>query len=569
MRPELQRQNAMLMIGRALLLTALLASGLIIGRLLGQPFLASDRFYLLTAAGFGLTIAYALLHPLWARQPAATGVQVAGDILLITGYVHATGGIDSPFSLLYFLPVIAASIMLGRAGALFSATGAWVSYALLVVLILYGWMDGASLTAERLLRTRADAIAVDRRVAYALFSHFVGFFTVASLASYLSLKLRAAGDELQENREVLARVQALHRDIIDSITTGIVTTDLEGRVTFMNHGAEVITGRRLSSMEGTAMEAFLGREAGFLDEVRELLRTARRHRFDIPVVRHDGAAIFLGFTGAVLKDATGQPQGYVFSFQDLTDIKALEEEVRLKDHMAALGHMAAGIAHEIRNPLASMSGSVQILKKSLQPAGEEGELLDIVLRESRRLDGIIRDFLLFARPGRFHAEPADLAPLLRESLTLLRNSHEMGPSHSIEMECDPEGAVALVDANMIKQVFWNLAKNALKAMPDGGRLRVSARPDGTSGIEVSFSDTGTGMNEEQLRRAFEPFAGSFQEGTGLGLAVVFRIVQEHAGRIRVFTQPGRGTEVRVTLPAADPAPGLRHAPGRAAVGRAS
>jgi two-component system, NtrC family, sensor histidine kinase PilS len=568
LRSELQRQNAVLMVGRALLLMALLVSGLVIGRLLGQPLLASDRFYLLTASGFALTVLYGLLHPLWGRHPLSAAVQVGGDILLITGFVHATGGIDSPFSLLYFLPVIAASIMLGRAGALSSATFAWMSYALLVVLIVYGWVPDLTAalhpaSSSSWAAGTAESLAVDRRVAYALFSHFTGFFTVAHLASYLSIKLKAAGDELQENREVLAKLQALNKNIIESISSGIVTTGLEGHITFMNHGAELITGRSAHETRGMAMGDFLGRGEEFLATVRA--NADRRFRFDIDTQRPDGTPIALGFTSAVLKDQRGEPQGFVFSFQDLTEIKALEEEVRLKDHMAALGQMAAGIAHEIRNPLAAMSGSAQILKKSLRLPGEEGELLDIVMRESRRLDGIIRDFLLFARPGRFEPRPSDLVPVLRETLTLLRNGDDFKPTHALELECAPEGVLALVDTNMIKQVFWNLAKNALKAMPDGGRLRVTAHGEAPGSVLVSFADTGTGMNEAELRRAFEPFAGSFQAGTGLGLAVVFRIVQEHRGRIRVQSRPGQGTDVRLTLPAA---PAVRTM-AEAAMGRAS
>ncbi|HKY32522.1 MAG TPA: ATP-binding protein [Candidatus Polarisedimenticolia bacterium] len=552
MRSELQRQNAVMMIGRAALLAALLVSGLVLGRLLKQPMLASDHFYLLTAAGFALTILYALLHPFWGRHPASASVQVACDILLITGFVQVTGGIDSPFSLLYFLPVIAASIMLGRAGAMSSATGAWLMYAFLVVLIVYGWLpDLPGLPAWDAAGPAAgvDLVALNKRVVYTLFSHFVGFFTVAHLSSYLSLKLKAAGDELQAGRAALAQVQALNKNIIDSITSGIVTTDPQGRITFMNHGAEAITGRRLEQSEGAPIAAFLGREEGFLTHVAARLDREKRFRFEVSLLRGDGGSVYLGFTSAVLKDQQGEPLGYIFSFQDLTDIKALEEEVRLKDRMAALGEMAAGMAHEIRNPLASMSGSVQILKKSLQPSGEEGELLDIVLRESRRLDGIIRDFLLFARPGRFHPMPHHLGPVLRESLTLLRNSDEFGPGHAIETDLQDE-AVARVDANMMKQVFWNLAKNALKAMPTGGRLKVTVRREGAGTVLVSFADSGTGMSEADLRRAFQPFHSSFQEGTGLGLAVVFRIVQEHGGRIQVSSRPGRGTEVQVRLPAA-------------------
>ncbi|HEY3176688.1 MAG TPA: ATP-binding protein [Candidatus Polarisedimenticolia bacterium] len=556
---ELQRQTAVLMIGRVVLLTALLGSALLIGRLLRQPLLGSQHFYLLTGAGYALTILYALLHPFWSRHPAAASVQIAGDIILITGVVYVTGGIDSPFSLLYFLPVIASGIMLGRAGALSSATASWVMYAFLVVLIVFGWIpempSGTGLGAAP-VRVDAmtggaavDAAGINKRLAYALFSHFLGFFTVAQLASYLAGKIKTTGEELEENRETLAHVQALNKNIIDSITSGIITTDLSGLITFMNRGAEEITGRRLTAAEGASIEAFLAREEGFFEKVKTNLDRERRFRFDTSLPRVDGSTLYLGFTCAVLKDQRGDPLGYIFSFQDLTEIRALEDEVRLKDRMAALGQMAAGMAHEIRNPLASMSGSVQILRKSLRPTGEEGELLDIVLRESRRLDGIIKDFLLFAKPGRFEPDRVNLAPLLRESLTLLRNTEEFGAKHAIRAEFESDEIVAHVDANMIKQVFWNLAKNGLKAMPQGGVLTVRARSEGRSAAVISFADQGIGMTEAETQRAFQPFHTNFHEGTGLGLSVVFRIVEEHGGRIRVKSRVGEGTEVLVTLPA--------------------
>jgi two-component system sensor histidine kinase PilS (NtrC family) len=268
----------------------------------------------------------------------------------------------------------------------------------------------------------------------------------------------------------------------------------------------------------------------------------------------------------VLKDQNGEPTGFLFSFQDLTEIKALEEEVKLKDRMAALGEMAAGIAHEIRNPLASMSGSVQILKKSLRPNEEEGELLDIVLRESRRLDQIIRDFLLFAKPSRLDPKPHDLVAILGDALTLLRNSEEFDGKHAIRTSFESARMPAFVDADKMKQVFWNLSKNALKAMPEGGTLTVTVRHEGSSSVAVCFADEGIGMTEAEIRRAFEPFRTNFSEGTGLGLAVVFRIVQEHRGRIRVRSRVGRGTEVMVTLPAARAVFSL---PAEDAVGMAS
>ncbi len=543
------------MICRLILLTVLLGSGLIIGSLLEQALAGADWYYLLIGAGYALTVLYALLQPLWSSHPLAAYVQVTGDIALITGFVYVTGGVTSPFSLLYFLSVIAAGIMLGRAGAMSSAAGAWVMYSSLILLIVYGWIPAPATGGIWDVVSAAGSAwdvasgTVDKRVAYSLFSHFLGFFSVAQLSAYLTGKLESAGEQLQENKEALAQAQALNRDIIDSITSGIITTDLSGRITFMNRGAEEITGRRLSVVHSSDIGPFLGMAEAFLERLRDNVEKGRRYRFEVSLPGPGGSPLFLGLSSAILRGPREEPRGYIFSFQDLTEIKALEEEVRLKDRMAALGQMAAGIAHEIRNPLASMSGSVQILKKSLRPSVEEGELLDIVLRESKRLDGIIRDFLLFARPGRFDPEVADLGVLVRESMTLLRNSDEFS-NHQIVMGEAPGPIHARVDVNMMKQVFWNLAKNALRAMPGGGTLRLGLGREQPSSVVVSFIDQGIGMTESEVRRAFEPFQGKFSDGTGLGLAVVFRIVQEHQGRIQVNSDVGKGTEILLILPEA-------------------
>ena len=546
MNRELQKQISVLMVCRAFLLSALLLSGLLIGRLFNQPLLGSRYYYLLIGAGFGLTILYTLLHPLWSRGRVAASVQTAGDIILVTGFVWVTGGIESPFSLIYFLPIIAAGIMLSRAGAMSAATGAWLMYGFLVVLLVHGWIPNISAAGG----AAVDAASMNKRVAYALFSHFLGFFTVAHLASYLSVKLKAAGDELQQKREVLAKVQALNKNIIDSITSGIVTTGLDGRITFINHGAEEITGVGLDQTQDAAVASFLGCREGFVETLNRILSSDRRHRFEASTKRPDGTTIHLGVSAAVLKDQRSHPLGYVFSFQDLTEIKALEDEIRFKDRMAALGGMAAAIAHEIRNPLASMSGSAQLLLKSRQTSDEEAELLDIIVRESRRLDGIISNFLLFARPRRFTPEPVDVVPILQDALRLLESGGELAQQHRVSTEFPAGGVQALVDVDQLRQIFWNLSRNALKAMPDGGTLTVKARQEGPETAVIAFADSGVGMSEEEIDRAFLPFEGSFRGGTGLGLSVVFRIVQQHRGRIRVMSRPGEGTEVTVTLPAA-------------------
>ncbi len=233
----------------------------------------------------------------------------------------------------------------------------------------------------------------------------------------------------------------------------------------------------------------------------------------------------------------------------------MEEELRLKDRMAALGEMAARMAHELRNPLAAMSGAVQYLRGSLRPDGETLELMDIILRESQRLDQTIRDFLMFARPGPFTPEECDLARIVREHRTLLQKSREIGTAHRVETRIEAPTILCEIDASRMKQVFWNLATNALKAMPQGGTLLIEAGVrEASDEVEVGFVDDGIGMGEREIAGYFQPFRGKFEEGTGLGAAIVYRIVQEHGGRILVESEPGRGTRVRVVLP-------RRRAPG--------
>ncbi|HEU4402104.1 MAG TPA: ATP-binding protein, partial [Candidatus Polarisedimenticolia bacterium] len=376
----------------------------------------------------------------------------------------------------------------------------------------------------------------------------VSFFAVAYLASYLTENLRRTGQELEMRRDDLAQLRDLNDNIIDSINSGLVTTDWEGRITFANRAAAEITGIPADDLPRMGIVEVLAQEKPFLWRIRTALERERRFRFELDHTDVRKRDLFLGFTVSVLKERSGVPLGMIFIFQDLTDIRALEEEVALKKRMAALGEMAAGVAHELRNPLASMSGSVQVLKRDLRPQAEAAELMYIVIKESKRLDQIIRDFLLFAKPGRFQPEEADLVVLLRETLSLLENSEERRPHHRVATQFHPASISCVVDVNRMKQVFWNLAKNALKSMPGGGTLTVKAMDGLDRQVVITFSDTGIGMSEKDIASNFQPFHGSFASGTGLGLAIVYRIIEEHSGRIKVKSRPGAGTEVALYLP---------------------
>jgi two-component system sensor histidine kinase PilS (NtrC family) len=533
------------MLGRAAVLTLLLGCGILVERLLPQAAVRIHYFYALTGAGYFLTAFYAVFNRWWLAWPAAAYGQLGGDLLLVTGLVYATGGVDSPFSALYFTVIIAASILLRRRGAFINATAAWIAYGLLVLLIVYEVVPLGPAWADKGLPGEISALKV---ISYSLFAHFLAFYAVAFLSSMLAENLYKTGQELQEKTEDLARLQALSKNIVDSIASGVVTTDLTGKVTFVNRGGQEILGRPAADLVNRPVGEILGQKDDLLARVTDGISRGLRTRIEALVEGPAGRLITLGVTCSILKDWRENPTGFIFAFQDLTDIKALEGDLRVKDRMAALGKVAAGMAHEIRNPLAAISGSAQLLKKTVKASAADAELFDIVVREGQRLDRIIGDFLLFARPGRFNPEDADLVPILRESLLLIRNGQECRESHRIVSNLPEEGVPSRVDVNLVRQVFWNLAKNALRSMPEGGTLTVSAGQADHQQARVVFEDEGIGMTRDEIEAAFQPFRGTFDGGTGLGLAIVFRVVQEHGGEIQVESVPGGGSRFTVLLP---------------------
>ena len=538
---ELGRQLKWLMTFRVVVTTTLLVCAFVI-ELLFRPLLPLWPFYVLAIGAYLLTLAYAGALRAFPGPRAQAYVQLAGDAAIVTGFVYFTGGVQSPFSFLYLPGIVAACILLLRRGGFAIAACSWAMYSALVLLLQRGALPPSP---QGLF---AESVVPSVRVLYALLAHLVSFLALAYLASHLTESLRRTGHELAMRQDDLAQLRAFNDNIIDSINSGIVTCDELGRITFANRAAAEISGWSVSRLLGTTVPELLGQEGALLGRIRSALERERRYRFEIDYKDPDGRDLFLGFTVSILREQDGTPVGMIFIFQDLTDIRVLEEEVALKKRMAALGEMAAGVAHELRNPLASISGSVQVLKRDLRPKGEAAELMDIVCKESRRLDGTIRDFLLFAKPGRFHPEETDLASLLRETLSLLENSEEKRPGHQVVLDAGREAVSAEVDVNRMKQVFWNLAKNALRAMPEGGTLTARAHGGPGNHAVVAFADTGIGMSEGEVAANFQPFHGSFRGGSGLGLAIVYRIVQEHGGRITVKSRPGTGTEIVLHLP---------------------
>jgi two-component system sensor histidine kinase PilS (NtrC family) len=497
--------------------------------------------YLVAGLTFALTIVYLVVAALLPDRTLNLSVQIAGDLLVETLLVYFTGGLDSPFSFLYLVSIITASMLLYRRGGLLTASGCVILYAGLGDLLYYGIIP----VPEQGFFSMTPFSSF--RLYLNMATNFAGFYATALLTSYVSEKLRVTSLELDANRRSLAQLKVLNENVIASIPSGLLTVAPSGVISFANPSAcEILAcpavelvGRPLADLELFPEENW--------EQLRDAMLTRRVVRGETEHYKREGEPVTIGYAVTPLNTLDGQPAGISIIFQDLTDVKRLEEQLRLKDRMAAVGELSAGIAHEIRNPLAAIAGSVQVLKKSERLAPQEQRLMSIILKESDRLNKSIQDFLQFVRPSERRAIEFDVVASLSETLDLLSNSLELGAEHTIERALDPPRYMLVGDPDQIRQVFWNIARNAIQAMPRGGALRVASATT-HDGIRIVFADSGRGMNDHEQRALFQPFRTNFPTGTGLGMAISYRIVQEHGGRIEIDSAPGSGTAIALTLP---------------------
>lgn len=349
------------------------------------------------------------------------------------------------------------------------------------------------------------------------------------------------------NLQNLAELRALNENVIESIPSGVLTLTAEGIISFTNPAACQILRRRPTEVVGRHITSIGLFDTDEWNGFRASVASSGIARGERAGEGPDDEARFIGYALTPLRSLEGTPYGMTFIFQDLTEMKQLEAQLRMKDRMAAVGELSAGIAHEIRNPLAAISGSVQALRSSDRLTAQERRLMSIILKESDRLNRSIADFLQFVKPKERSLSEFDIAASLSETLELLANSPELEAAHRIVPDIDPPTFILVGDANQIRQVFWNVAKNAIQAMPGGGTLHVATEhDDGT--YNIVFSDNGRGMSDEDQRRMFQPFRTNMPSGTGLGMAICYRIVQEHEGSISVSSQQGKGTSITISLP---------------------
>lgn len=476
---------------------------------------------------------------LWVARlkPTVHGsLQVGGDIVIIATVVYLTGGLQSPFPFLFLVCVGVAAMMFGLRGALITAGLAFLAYGAMVVGLLYRLIPPPTTLTHQITPTSPTLL-------FQVALTGAGFGLVALLTSYLAHSLQQAESRLRGAHQVTERLIALSTDIVTSVDSGVIATDPDGVVVLANPAAMGIIAAE-GSLEGEPIERVLPLVGVTWPEVfREAAerRTARAEG----ALGIDGKPI--GGTITPLAADSGAPLGFVVHFRDLTEAREQRRRERLRERLAAVGEMAAGIAHEIRNPMASISGSAQVLAKASALRDNDSRLLRIIVEESRRLSGIVEAFLNYARPPEPKRGPCDLSRTLADTLDLFENSQEVTEKHCIERDIAPVRTSVVADEGQLRQAFFNLARNAVQAMPEGGTMRVRAGVEGGT-YRIRWSDEGTGMTAQQIDEIFQPFKAFRRGGTGLGLAVVYSIVTDHGGDIAVESTPGAGCTFTLSLP---------------------
>jgi two-component system sensor histidine kinase PilS (NtrC family) len=463
-------------------------------------------------------------------------LQITGDLVLATLLVHATGGGQSPFFFLYFLDVVAVALLAQRRGAAVAAGASTVLMAavsvagywrLLPLVPGQSWLPWEVSRDDLVMRLALNGLALG---------------AVGVLATHLARQTRQAGERLTRHERYAGDLATLHENTIRSMTSGLVTLDLEGRVTSINEAGSEILGVARARLIGEPLEVHLPQLALLLLEAGPQ-GTVRRA--EITALRDDGAVRSLGISAAPLADYTGSVIGRVIHFQDLTELRRMQLEVERAERLASIGRLAAGIAHEIRNPLASISGSIEMLKTTPGADADSRQLMDIAVREVDRLNRLITDLLDYARPHKEERRRLDLGEHAGEIVRAFEQERREKITVAVDL---PAGVVVEAAPGQLRQVLWNLIRNAADAMStSGGEIALRLGTDGARAT-LAIRDQGPGIPPDRLDRLFEPFYSTKAGGTGLGLATVARIIADHGGTVDVSSEPAQGATFTVRLP---------------------
>ena len=509
-------------------------------------------YFLALSGALFLRIGFSLLPITW--------FQVMGDLCVIGGIIFTTGGIESPMSFLFLFAIIGSSVTLPRAASYMTASCASILYGMLVDLEYF------SVIQPIYLFPKSTTSYQGAYLFYIVSLNIASFFAVAYLSNILSQRIRVIKDELRTKNIDFQKLQQFHRNVVQNMVNGLMTTDLEGRITSANLACETITGIPVKESIGKYCYDILP-----LNELKDLIGDRDKefslpHHMDGECQRQDGATIIISMKISHLisaesdssKNMVQQVEGYICVFEDRTELHLMEEKMKQSEQLAAVGKFSAGLAHEIRNPLASLSGSIQVLKHTLKTDEEQQRLMDIVLKEAERVNDIVGDFLSYSQPRKSKTTVIDLTQLLQDIMILIKNSNEYDPSINIQLNAPPEHIIIQSEEAQIKQMIWNLCLNGVQAMDRSGNLTVTLKKvDGyrhkdfetqRRGVLIIVEDQGRGISLEEQKSIFDPFFTTREEGVGLGLPTVKKIVERFAGHIGLESEPGRGTCFDVFLP---------------------
>ena len=451
-------------------------------------------------------------------------LQLITDTFLITSLIYLTGGIQSPFSFLYIITILTASIMLSKRGILLISSLSIIIFGLLVDLmhlniIPYYEPEGVYIETYSI-----------SRIYFVFFLNFLAFIITSMLSVYLSEKTKKSYEELKEKEEKLAQLKLLYQNVIESMASGLITLDIDGKVTFANTSAyKILKNKNRDKLPANHFDDIFNKIIAF-EELKGRVKEKVFYRMEGSIIESD-EKIEVGAVVSTLRDMAGNIMGYLIVFQDITDIKFLQERVRIKDRMSALGEMAAGIAHEIRNPLSAIKGAVQLLNSNII-SENVSELSSILIKECNRLNRLIESFLNYAKPLPFNFRRMDLKNVIQEEISRLYQCKILNNNIELKIEGEEGECFAMIDIGQFNQVIQNVVKNAVQAMPNGGLLRIAIRNNNNCWL-VEFTDTGVGIEPHRLKKIFDPFQHSTTGGTGLGMAIIYRIIKEHNGTVEV------------------------------------
>ncbi len=502
----------------------------------------SSRFYFLIALQYFFSILY-IVFLFWEQTVLGIAViQLFLDGFFVTAVVYLTGGIESFFPYLYFLIILAGGVLFYRLGGILSALGMTLWYGLLLTLQGLGKIPFYYGRAVQPVPYSANYFL------YQILMHGLGFFLIGYLGGFFAEQAGKQRGQIEIQKKNIDQLEELNRVVIENLEFGLITLNDEDRIQSVNPAGEKILGRVSGELKDLPLSALFPD----MEKVLGPKGLPLGQRQEVSYLNTEGSEVTVGFSFTAIKEDQSRGIGKILTFKDISQIKAMEDHLRKVDRLAVMGTMAAGIAHEIRNPLASISGSIQVLKDNIQEKTRD-RLLKIISREVIKLDSLVNDFLAFAKPVQKIEAPLDISGLISGTLELIKKNKEVPQTLTWKEDIEPHLLVD-ISAGEMSQILWNLLMNACQAVPADGSIFVGARlyhsESQEDRIEVKVKDTGQGIPEQDQPKIFEPFFTTKDRGTGLGLSIVQKIISDRQGRIRLKSYPGQGTEFVILFPTA-------------------